>query len=216
MSELIKFHLMPLSINEALESSLLISEQIFSGHILNIQIELLGSKISYLEQLSGAQFRHNEKFKKFRDKVTTIAAIFDCLSFTLSTNSTSIRYINENSSFTARIEITCNNQDQLLDIINKLDKIFKFIKRSALWAEELPKAQKELFEYQTSILSSLRTEVAKISEFNLIQTKEHSDFLRRATIELEKRMQTNSKRLRFFLKKRVPLLILSIKANWQI
>ncbi len=202
MSELIKFHLMPLSMNEALENSISISEQIFSGHILNIQIELLGGKISYLEQLSSAQFRHSEKFKKFRDSVTTIAAIVDCLSFTLSFNSTSIKYINENSSVTARIEIACNKQEQLIDIIHKLDKIFKFVNRAALRAEELPKAQKELFEYQTSILSSLHTEVAKISEFNLIQTKEHSDFLRRATIELEKRNADKQQEIEILLKEK--------------
>ena len=191
MSEVTRLTLRPLTLSEAIEKFRQTAESLFQRQSVTVNFATSVHNYNYQDQLQADTLPNNEKFLKFLSKMQEIASMIECNQFLIQLQNAnqplSIRYVREKNepSLTALITIECNIPDLTIQYLAKLKGIFEFISMPALFAAELPKFQKEAFQYQESIMASLRAEVARIGEFNLTQAKTQADFITKSTIELD-------------------------------
>lgn len=193
MSEQNTFYLRPLPALEALQKCINVAETLFPNHsvVLSFQTNIGNQNITINEQ--AAKLLENSAIKQLTEILTKCSLPIMRIQFSVAQASHGqqtphIAYKTSGDAVCSTIAIHNVPQlDNLLIMAEKLVKIFSFVPRHNLALENLPQFQQESIKFQESILSELQVAVTKIAQFNLAQTQEQSEFLRKATIELEER-----------------------------
>lgn len=192
MSDTSALYVAPITMLDALEKCLRICKEVFTHSPVTVNIATglpdLRLKISENEVL-GERIETKAEVVRLKEQLSRLPSVIECTSFTVSiANSQSPPQITYRSVEHGPGTITISNVPQsenLFSILEKLDSIFCFVQKGAFATDGLPRAQKQAIQYQQSTLSQLQTEVEKIAHFNLEQSKQQADFLRRAMSDME-------------------------------
>lgn len=192
--------LRPLAPLDALQKALSLATALFPNSTIGLQFHTNVAHLHFTAVAPSTQIHHHESIKKFTDIFAQFSTGLECSNFSVGIHkdqsSPLVRYKLSADGLSAVIELQNVPQaDNAIQIISKLSNMFTFISRSTLLAEHLPGPQQDLIKSQSIALADLHSAVSKIAQFNLEQVKEHSDFLRKATIDLDARSKKQDEEL---------------------
>lgn len=192
MSEPNTFYLRPLTAREAIEKWLDAAAKLFADQQVIANFETNISLLSLAVQAPAQHIRQRSDVQKILTLLSNESFNAECTKFGIALHNShpqhSIAYTVSQDGLYGNITIHNVNQlDTTVHYYKILSEIFTFTPKTVLLIGNLPRAQQEAIKYHDSVLVQLREEISKIAQFNLNQTKEQSEFLRKATVELEER-----------------------------